>query len=123
MSVTGRINVSALFHDTDGGGSLKVVSLEDSTKYTTGKVAFAAGTVSVATVSTTAIPYRDAAGDVVTFTNIERMVVSGPVRVNLPGGFVNVTAGQPAVLPVGAASATVGATAGVASYSLVVYGT
>jgi hypothetical protein len=44
MAIDGRINVDVLFHDTDGTTSLKVVSLEDSTAYTTGKVAIVTGT-------------------------------------------------------------------------------
>jgi hypothetical protein len=44
MAIDGRINVDVLFHDTDGTTSLKVVSLEDSTAYTTGQVAIVTGT-------------------------------------------------------------------------------
>lgn len=51
MAIDGRINVDVLFHDTDGTTSLKVVSLEDSKAYTTGKVAIVSGTVGTTAVS------------------------------------------------------------------------
>ena len=73
MAIDGRINVDVLFHDTDGTTSLKEVSLEDSTAYTSGKVAVVTGTV-----GTTAIfvqvgqVYKNAAGELVDFNTVER---------------------------------------------------
>jgi hypothetical protein len=69
MAIDGRINVDVLFHDTDGTTSLKVVSLEDSTAYTTGKVAIVTGTVGTTEVSVSISPgtYRDASGAIVNF--------------------------------------------------------
>ena len=66
MAIDGRINVDVLFHDTDGTTSLKVVSLEDSTAYTSGKVAIVTGTVGTAgsVVSPSlGTGYKNAAGD------------------------------------------------------------
>ena len=78
MAIDGRINVDVLFHDTDGTTSLKVVSLEDTTAYTTGKVAIVTGTVGTATI-TINVPltaYRDAAGVVSTLTLPSRVALS-----------------------------------------------
>jgi len=76
MAINGRINVDVLFHDTDGTTSLKVVSLEDSTEYTTGKVAIVTGTVGTAAVAISTQPssYKDASGSLVSFSSVERVV-------------------------------------------------
>lgn len=57
MSLEGRINIDALFHDKDGTASLKVVSLQDSRAYTSGKVAVITGTLGT---SSTQISHYDA---------------------------------------------------------------
>ena len=56
--------MDVLFHDTDGTTSLKVVSLEDSTAYITGKVAIVTGTCGTTnvTVATSPSTFRDASG-------------------------------------------------------------
>jgi hypothetical protein len=67
MSIEGRISIDALFHDKDGTASLKVVSLQDSRAYTTGKVAYwsaTCGTTSV-TLSFGPTTYRNASGNLV----------------------------------------------------------
>jgi hypothetical protein len=76
MAINGRINVDVLFHDTDGTTSLKVVSLEGSTEYTTGKVAVVTGTVGTANViiDSTSLSYRNAAGEPVGFGSFSRVV-------------------------------------------------
>ena len=78
MSIEGRINVDCLFHDKDGTASLKVVSLNDSREYTTGKVAIVSGTVGTSQVSlnTYAPAYRDSSGSLVTFSTLSRVVFS-----------------------------------------------
>jgi ABC-type Fe3+-hydroxamate transport system substrate-binding protein len=125
MSVTGRINVSALFHDSDGAASLKVLSLEDSAKYSSGKAALFSGTASTSTVSMASIQYRDAGGSVVTITNPSRAVVSGTpaVRVNFATGHVIARSGQPAVIPLDGSMPTVQSTSGVCSFTMVLHGT
>ena len=67
MPLDGRINVDVLFHDTDGTTALKVVSLEDSKAYTSGKVAIVTGTVGTAHVNLESAlsGYRNASGDLV----------------------------------------------------------
>ena len=78
MSIEGRINVDCLFHDKDGTASLKVVSMQDSTEYTTGKVAIVSGTVGTSQVSLNAYSpaYMDSSGSLVTFTTLSRVVFS-----------------------------------------------
>ena len=78
MSIEGRINVDCLFHDKDGTASLKVVSLQGSTEYTTGKVAVITGTVGTSQISinTYSPAYRDSSGSLVTFSTLSRVVFS-----------------------------------------------
>lgn len=76
MAIDGRINVDVLFHDTDGTTSLKVVSLEDSTAYTTGKVAVITGTAGTTDVTFSSLgqtTYRNAAGTLVSFSSVRRV--------------------------------------------------
>lgn len=69
MSIDGRINIDALFHDKDGTASLKVLSLESSNAYTSGKVALITGTAGTAqTTITVSGVYRDASGQLVDIT-------------------------------------------------------
>lgn len=71
MSIEGRITVDALFHDTDGTASLKVVSLASSVSHTTGKVAVVTGTAGTSQVflNLYSTQYRDAGGNLVTFAS------------------------------------------------------
>jgi len=75
MALNGRINIDVLFHDTDGTTSLKVVSLEGSTEHTTGKVAVVTGTVGTTqvTIDGANLPYRNAAGQLVAFSDYSRV--------------------------------------------------
>lgn len=82
MPLNGRINVDVLFHDTDGTTSLKVVSLEDSTEYTTGKVAIVTGTVGTTQAQLWSVGgtvqfggYKDSAGDNVAFGTVTRVAL------------------------------------------------
>jgi hypothetical protein len=78
MPINGRINVDVLFHDTDGTTSLKVVSLEGSTEYTTGKVAIVTGTAGTTAVTVRTggpgLGYRDSSGQLVTFSDVRRVL-------------------------------------------------
>ena len=132
MAIDGRINVDVLFHDTDGTTSLKVVSLDDSTAYTTGKVAIVTGTVGTAEVTVSISPstYRDASGAIVNFTSVSRFAFAAT-----PGGIafqegdiakVVSLDGQLAITSSNSASADdflVSSAAGTASYTIVIYGT
>ncbi len=66
MSIDGRINIDALFHDKAGTTSIKVLSLESSQAYTSGKVAMITGTAGTAQTSINIQDvYRDASGEFV----------------------------------------------------------
>ena len=80
MSIRGRIAVDVQFADDDtvtAVKSLKSIALQDATEYTEGKVAVVSGTVGTAGVTVQTNPmlpqFRDAAGGVVSFTNVSRV--------------------------------------------------
>ena len=138
MAINGRINVDVLFHDTDGTTSLKVVSLEDSTEYTTGKVAVVTGTCGTTLVTAASVApstYRDASGSIVSFSAVTRAAFSAtPAARALQEGSANTSPrlfsadGQVAVCnmdptEINDADWQVQTTAGTASYTLVFYGT
>lgn len=130
MSIRGRIAVDVQFADDDASGgaqSLKTLTLQDATEYTTGKVAIVSGTVGTAgvTVSPSALAYRDASGQTVSMT-LTRLVMQSPTlcRVSTSGVTAWSLDGAPAVSSVQASSSVVLATtAGTASYTMVLYGT
>ena len=137
MALDGRITVDVLFHDTDGTASLKVVSLEDSTEYTSGKVAIVTGTCGTALVSPISVApssYRDASGSIVSFSAVTRAAflatpaaralqegsASSSPRLFSAGGRVAVSDMDPE--EANDADWFVQTTAGTASYTLVLYG-
>jgi hypothetical protein len=138
MAINGRINVDVLFHDTDGTTSLKVVSLEDSTEYTSGKVAMVTGTCGTTLVVAASVApstYRDASGSIVSFSAVTRAAFSAtPAARALQEGSQSTSprlfsvGGRVAVCDMDPTEANdadwqVQATAGTASYTLVIYGT
>jgi hypothetical protein len=135
MAVNGRINVDVLFHDTEGTTSLKVVSLEGSTEYTTGKVAIVTGTVGTTQVSvnTTPTTYRDASGAFISFSNISRVAFSASgsqlVEVLSNDSGSSLAASMSSMVAVASCNVLGSldiqfptATAGTASFTLVMYG-
>jgi len=79
MAINGRIGVDAVFHDTDGTTSLKIVSLQSTQEYTTGKVAILTGTAGTSAVSFSnlgATTYKDASGNAVSFSGVRRLLFS-----------------------------------------------
>lgn len=131
MSVTGRVNVGVVFHDTDGDSSIKVVSLDDARAYTTGKVASVSGTCGTAAVSISlgSLGYRDASGALVTLTSVTDVFFSATADSVLTatgasaslwatGNRVSATA-----LPVAPSGLTVASRTGTASYTIVLHGT
>jgi hypothetical protein len=133
MAINGRINVDVLFHDTDGTTSLKVVSLEGSTEYTTGKVAIVTGTVGTGTVGISIPPtYRNADGSLSTLAAPSRVAFSATggnlvqlsdanlLSLQSKSGAVSVSDMEPIDDNL---SIQVIGTAGTASYTLVIYGT
>lgn len=135
MSIEGRITVDCLFHDKDGAASLKVVSLQGSTEYTTGKVAIVTGTCGTTHVQIDPNPstYRNAAGSIVSIAQVRRVAFSATSP--YPGALLQDSSGT-VLRSVGGSVAVsdsidagggeflvhVGGTAGTASYTLVIYG-
>ena len=133
MSIEGRINVDVLFHDKDGTASLKVVSLQDSQAYTSGKVAIVSGTCGTTAVTIQVAPtaYRDASGAFVSFFEIERYVIkSGPVALVMNNPTVTVYANSLSIIPTSYGDfgdagqlPTVRTNGGTSSYTIAMYGT
>lgn len=135
MAIDGRINVDVLFHDTDGTTSLKVVSLEDSTAYTTGKVAIVSGTVGTTAVALwnsggtgLANQYKASNGELVGAIDPTRIAVrshSGQVLVSDAdlGEWELLSRGGLSVSDNRSAAGTVRSISGTASYTVVLYGT
>jgi len=87
MAVSGTVNVSASFIDTDestGIESEKKVSLASANVSTGGKVALVSGTCNTTevTIDLTSLDYRDAAGDQVSLSIVQRMAIKAN-----PGAF------------------------------------
>jgi hypothetical protein len=133
MSIEGRINVDVLFHDKDGTASLKVVSLQDSQAYSTGKVAIVSGTCGTSAVTIQVAPtaYRDASGALVSFFEIQRFVIkSGPAALIVNNPAVTVDANSLSVVSNATGDfgdagqlPTVRTNAGTSSYTIAMYGT
>jgi hypothetical protein len=139
MSIEGRINIDVLFHDKDGTASLKVVSLQDSKEYTTGKVAVVSGTVGTTAVTfstsdgdTPASTYRDASGQLVAFSSFSKVVIKATTQ-NRPlvltdqdsGNAISVPAEEVLVYPCGISptdGVTVRSVSATAAYTIILYG-
>ena len=135
--VRGRIAVDVQFTDsttTSGVQSLKTLTLQDATEYTSGKVAIVTGTCGTAYAQVNIPPtaYKDAAGNASTITLPSRIAFSatGNNLVQLQdanglamfskGGSVSVCDMFPADDSI---QIRVFGTSGTASYTLVLYGT
>ena len=126
MSISGSISVNALFHDTDGTTSLKIVSLKSSDEYTTGKVAIVTGTVGTSSVSISCLPttYRSASGALVSFSSVSRIVFQASSACTIDDG-ANSLVDQTlcAFKGVSQPDISVVTSAHTASYTIVLYGT
>lgn len=140
MSVKGRFGIDVSFNDSTvsgGASSMKTITLTHATEYPDGKVAVVSGTcgTAVSTVSVSPTTYRNAAGELVSFSNVSRVAFSATggtlVACDGSGGggiddwTIYSRAGQVAVseaLETSAFSINVAGTAGTASYTLVMYG-
>jgi hypothetical protein len=132
MSIEGRINIDVLFHDKDGTASLKVLSLQDSKEYTTGKVAFVSGTVGTSQTgfNTYTTSYRDSSGSLVTFSTLSRVVFSysGSTAKKLndiDGNFLlSSRNSEPAASSItGNVDAVIEPGSGTGTYTIILYGT
>jgi len=141
MSIKGKFAVDVQFTDstTDGNvKSLKTIALQHATEYDFGKIAIITGTCGTAVINVDCnLPgYRDAAGDLVTFSSISRVAFSagGSELVRCASDQFDTVgyamtlysrAGQVAVsecIEDNEFEIGVAATAGTASYTLVLYG-
>lgn len=131
MSVEGRIIVDALFHDKDGTNAINVVSLSQAKSHANGKVAIITGTVGTAaiTIDPAGTTYRDAAGTLVSMTNVERLVFSCSSRcsINEASGsmFAFASENSPVVAETeqgGLDGIVIGPIGNTANYTLVIYG-
>lgn len=139
MSIDGRIDINVLFQDKSGQ-RLKIVSLNDSQEYTTGKVAIVSGTVGTAAVTfitsdagAPASTYRDASGSLVSFSGITKVAlnatafartlvftdVDSSISLSIPGGDVLI---YPCNVPPDSA-VSVRSFSGTAAYTIILYGT
>ncbi len=133
MSIDGRFNVSALFHDLDGSIGVKVLSLESSDAATAGKIALVTGTVGTATVtiSRQPAPYTAADGSAVSFSLVERVALRASPHVELTTSTAKTYFASGNRVGVYEMTGTermhttfsLRTTTGTASYSLMIYGT
>jgi len=134
-NVRGRIAVDVQFTDStasSGVQSLKTITLQDATEYTTGKVAVVAGTCGTAAVTIALAPtsYRNASGGFVSFSLVSRIAFAadsssscstdGEDQQLLSNG--NRASVTDVSTPTSLSVRRIG-TAGTASYTLVIYGT
>jgi len=132
MSIEGRISVDCLFHDKDGTASLKVVSLQESTPISSGKVAFISGTCGTSAVTIQVAPtsYRDAAGNLVSFSAITKTIVrAGPGAISLTNPTISLAANSVAIVPQEIADfedegqlPTAASVSGTSSYTIIFFG-
>jgi hypothetical protein len=138
--IRGRFSVDVQFTDATAEASvqsLKTIAITHATEYDFGKVALATGTVGTAVIQVAIAPttYRNAAGDIVSFSSVSRVAfqASGPTLVACDGiggcgeddWTIYSRAGQVAVseaLETVAFSINVFGTAGTSAYTLVMYG-
>jgi hypothetical protein len=137
VSIRGQFGVSVQFADSaivGGEKSLKSIALQHATEYDFGKIAVVAGTCGSGTaavnVSVNPTTYRNAAGNIVSFTNtVSRVAFSasaaGQVRLAGTGNFnIFSRANQIAISETTEPSTfSVSTTAGTSQFTLVLYGT
>lgn len=138
-TLKGRIAVDVQFADSTTASavqSLKTLSLQDATEYTSGKIAVVSGTCGTSSVNISFSPttYRDADGAIVSLSTVSRIAFAArgnaiarcadwnvDAAIYSQSGRVAVT--DVVVNPGGTTfSVNVDATSGTASFTLVMYG-
>jgi len=133
MAVSGTVNVSASFVDTDestGVVSEKKVARASANTASGGKVAIVTGTCGTASVSVdlSSLGYRDAAGEEVSLSLVSRVAFQatpGAIMAFSPSAeSVKSLSNQVSIMSVQNTDQTinVNATAGTSSYSMLLYG-
>jgi hypothetical protein len=135
MSIEGRIAIDVNFADSSdatGVQSLKKISLVDTSSYSSGKVAIVTGTCGTAavTIATAPTSFKDAAGNAVSFSAVQRIAFAATPHAVLDvgqshsGGDNSIRSKNGQVAVVDASGITFAyTTAGTASYTVVIYGT
>ena len=130
MTISGRLSVDALVHDTTSTTSLKALSLESSESVTTGKVAIVTGTCGTSADSIAVAPsvYVDSAGSAVTFGTVTRVVLQGSAALKFTSSSVTAYSGttQCAAFALSGhttAAVNVAAVTGTATYTIMLVGT
>lgn len=130
MTISGRLSVDALVHDTTGSASLKALSLESSESVTTGKVAIVTGTCGTSAVSIAVAPsvYVDSAGSAVSFATVTRVALQGTAALKFTSSSVTAYSGstQCAAFALNGhttAAVNVAAVTGTATYTIMLVGT
>lgn len=130
MSVSGRINIDALVHDTTSGTALHVVGLESSESVTAGKVAIMTGSCGTAGVSIAIAPsdYIDSSGDDVSFASVTRVIMQGSSALKFTCPSVTAYSGATqcaafSLLGHTTGAVSIAAVAGTATYTVILVGT
>lgn len=130
MTISGRINVDALVHDTSGTTSLKVLSVDSSDSLTTGKVAIVSGTCGTASVSIAVAPsvYVDSSGTAATFATVSRVVIEGTAALKFTAPSVTAYSSSTncaafALSGHTTSAVNIAAVSGTATYSIILVGT
>ena len=130
MTISGRLSIDALVHDTTSTTSLKALSLESSESVTSGKVAIVTGTCGTSAASIAVAPsvYVDSAGSAVTFATVTRVVLQGTAGLKFTASSVTAYSGstQCAAFALSGhttAAVNVAAVTGTATYTIILVGT
>lgn len=132
-NVRGKISIDVQFADSTtsaGVQSLKTITLQDTTEYTSGKVAIVTGTVGTATQGVDTSRYLNASGNPVTFSTISRIALQSPTQVRLSSGFSLLAVSKNNQLSITSnvlnndspGTLVLNSFSGTASYTLVLYG-
>ena len=131
MSINGRINLDAVFHDTDGTASISVVSMHEAEEFSSGVVAVMTLTASgvLQSLPVTPTTYRNAAGNLVPLDGISHVLLrsnSGTVVYADQVNSVVVPSGQTVLLATvveqDPSLISIYADGGTASYTIVLIG-
>lgn len=135
MATRGKLAVDIQFTDSTtsaiGVNSMKTLAMQQSSEYTTGKVAIVSGTVGTATVSVSVTPttYKDSAGDAVSLSGVSWFAFrsSALARCDEVAGDGTCVSDEDmvaiSVATGGTAGFSIAADTGTASYTLAIFGT
>lgn len=135
MATRGKLAVDIQFTDSTtsavGVNSMKTLAMQQSSEYTTGKVAIVSGTAGTATVSVPVAPttYKDSSGDAVSLSGVSWFSFRSSALAScteVAGEGKCVSDDEMVTISVatgGTAGFSIAADTGTASYTLAIYGT